>query len=167
MKKIVLLAPLLVAGLFPSCGQNAFDTQLSLLYKKTVSIIRPAQLAAELQQKQNIFLLDTRSPAEYAVSHLPQAQFIDYDTFSIEQVKNISRDAPIVIYCAVGVRSERIGEQLLRAGFKNVKNLYGGIFEWKNEGFIVVNQDNTPTDKVHTYNRYWAIWLKKGIKVYE
>ncbi len=71
------------------------------------------------------------------------------------------------MYCSVGVRSERVGEKLQQAGFKNVRNLYGGIFAWKNKGYVVYNQQNEPTDSVHAYNRYWGQWLTKATKVYE
>ena len=45
--------------------------------------------------------------------------------------------------------------------------MYGGIFEWVNEGFPVVNNQEKQTDNVHAYNKSWGIWLKKGVKVYE
>ncbi|MDQ3291584.1 MAG: rhodanese-like domain-containing protein [Bacteroidota bacterium] len=167
MKKFTLLAQLLLSVVIPGCGQKAFDKQLSLLYKKTVPFIRPTKLASEIKENPNLILLDTRSPAEFAVSHLPKALFLNYDHFTLDQVKYIAPETPIVIYCSVGVRSENIGEKLLQAGYKNVRNLYGGIFAWKNEGHSVVNGENILTDSVHTYNRYWAIWLKKGIKVYD
>ena len=67
----------------------------------------------------------------------------------------------------MGYRSERIGEKLQKMGFTNVKNLYGGIFDWKNQDFEVVGMDNLATDSVHTYNKSWSKWLYKGIKVYE
>jgi len=51
-------------------------------------------------------------------------------------------------------------------GFTNVRNLYGGIFEWVNEGGEIRNSKNQPTDSVHTYSKSWSIWLEKGIKVY-
>ena len=52
-------------------------------------------------------------------------------------------------------------------GYTKVYNLYGGIFDWKNQSQIVVNHLNLPTDSVHTYSKVWSIWLHKGIKVYE
>jgi hypothetical protein len=70
------------------------------------------------------------------------------------------------VYCSVGYRSERIGEKLLKLGYTDVVNLYGGIFEWKNQGLDVYNSSNYPTDSVHTYNKSWGKWLVKGIKVY-
>jgi predicted sulfurtransferase len=66
----------------------------------------------------------------------------------------------------VGYRSEKVGEKLQELGFQNVKNLYGGIFQWKNEGFEVENSLSMPTDSVHTYNKRWSKWLLKGVRVY-
>ena len=71
-----------------------------------------------------------------------------------------------MVCCSVGARSEKIGAQLRQAGFTNVRNLYGGIFEWVNEGQPVVTGANRPTDRVHAYSPTWGIWLKRGQKVY-
>jgi predicted sulfurtransferase len=77
------------------------------------------------------------------------------------------KNANIVVYCSIGVRSEQIGEKLLKLGYKNVYNLYGGIFEYKNSGGKVVNNQNKVTDSIHTFNKTWSAYLTKGIKVYE
>jgi rhodanese-related sulfurtransferase len=116
-----------------------------------------------------VVLLDTRSAKEYAVSHLPNAKFVGYDNFDISMVNDIPKDKEIIVYCSVGYRSDKVGEKLKKAGFENVKNMYGGIFQWKNEDFEVVNQGGEKTDSVHTYNKRWSKWLEdgKGIKVYE
>ena len=135
------------------------------MYRHTVPLIRPAALDS-LQQQQTVVLLDTRSQEEYRVSHLPDARFVNYDTFKPEDVQDIAKEAPVVVYCAVGYRSERVGEQLQQAGYQHVQNLYGGIFEWKNEGRKVVNLREQPTDSVHTYNRNWSRWLERGVKVW-
>lgn len=149
--------------LLSACGQQTFEEKLESLYKNTVPLIK----AEELSDKKNVVLLDIRSPEEYEVSHLEGAVMVDYDRFSKNDVKEIKKDQEVIVYCSVGYRSERIGEKLQKMGFKNVKNLYGGIFDWKNKDLLVVNQYNQPTDSVHTYNRAWSKWLKNGIKVYE
>ena len=111
-------------------------------------------------------LLDAREPAEFAVSHIDNAVFVGYNNFNIDALKNIEKDSPIVVYCSVGYRSAKIAEKLLASGFTNVKNLYGGIFEWKNENHNVYNT-NGITEQVHAFSKTWGIWLKKGIKVYD
>jgi rhodanese-related sulfurtransferase len=59
------------------------------------------------------------------------------------------KNTNIIVYCSIGVRSEQIGEKLKKLGYKNLHNLYG-IFEYKNSGGQVVNNQNKVTDSVHT-----------------
>ena len=58
-------------------------------------------------------------------------------------------------------------EKLKAAGYRNVRNLYGSIFEWVNQDNPVVDNQGKPTQKVHAYSRTWGVWLNKGEKVYE
>ena len=48
-----------------------------------------------------------------------------------------------------------------------VYNLYGGLFEWVNQGKEVVKPNGETTETVHAYSKSWGIWLKKGEKVYQ
>ena len=100
------------------------------------------------------------------MSHLKDAKHVGYNNFEMKSVKDIPLDQSIVVYCAVGYRSEKIAEKLVKAGYKNVSNLYGGIFEWVNEGNPVYDASGKPTAKIHTYSSNWAIWVHKGEKVY-
>jgi rhodanese-related sulfurtransferase len=113
--------------------------------------------------------LDARELKEYKVSHLKNAIHVGYDHFNLKETtaKLTNKKAAIIVYCSIGIRSEDIAEKLQNAGYKNVYNLFGGIFEWKNKQHIVVDSLNNPTEKVHTFNKEWSTWLKKGIKIYE
>jgi rhodanese-related sulfurtransferase len=73
----------------------------------------------------------------------------------VKLLRVIDKNTPIVVYCSIGVRSEKIGE-LIKVRIQNVYNLYGGIFEYKNEEEKVVNNQNKVTDSVHTYNKRWS-----------
>lgn len=146
-------------------AQNAIPKVLEKLNKKSVPYIN----VAALQSKENYVLLDARETKEFNVSHIENAINVGFDKFDSKKVATIIKDknATIVVYCSIGVRSEKIGEKLLKLGYKNVFNLYGGIFEWKNNGGKVVTNLNIETDKVHTFNKEWSIYLKKGTKIYE
>ncbi len=155
-------------SLFSSCvmGQKTepeFHAMLDNMYKQTVPLLKTEQVA---KQTEKYLILDTREPEEYAVSHLPQAQLSGYDNFDASVVAKLPKDQPILVYCSVGYRSERIGEKLQEMGFTEVYNLYGGIFEWKNHDQPVWDAQDQPTEKVHTYNRLWSKWLFKGEKVF-
>jgi 3-mercaptopyruvate sulfurtransferase SseA len=76
------------------------------------------------------------------------------------------RQQTVVVYCSVGYRSERVGERLKALGFRDVRNLYGGIFQWVNEGRPVYNATG-PTRQVHPYSALWSTWLRQGEAVYK
>jgi len=146
-----------------SWGQKKLDRTLKQLNNESVPYVYVDQLA-----KTEAVILDTRKQEEYNVSHLKNAIWVGYKAFNEEIIDNQIRDknAAVVVYCSIGVRSEDIGEKLQKLGYTNVKNLYGGIFEWKNQGNSVYNNNTTETDSVHTFNKQWGKLLNKGIKVY-
>ena len=94
--------------------------------------------------------------------------FSGYKKFDWSILENTPKDQAIVVYCSIGFRSEKIGEQLKERGFTNVKNLYGSLFEWANKGHPIIDQNGIKTKKVHTYNRTWSKWVENGelIKVW-
>ena len=150
----------------PTSPGMLYRQLLRTIYHNTVPTVPAATLAHELRQAAPPLLLDVRSPAEYRVSHLPGARFVDFDSVPSAQFADLDREQPVVVYCSVGLRSERLGERLHALGFRHVRNLYGGLFEWVNEGYPVYNiQGLTPN--VHPYSPLWSPWLKRGRKAYE
>ncbi|TXD72281.1 rhodanese-like domain-containing protein [Aequorivita antarctica] len=141
-----------------------------LLQKHNVQSI-PYILVEELQMFQlndTVTILDAREPEEFNVSHLKSAINVGFNDFSSEekQLQNINKDAQIIIYCSLGIRSEKIGEKLEKAGFTNVKNLYGGIFEWKKKGYPVIDSIGEETENVHAFSKHWSKYLQAGNPVY-
>ena len=122
----------------------------------------------ELKEKQNIILFDSRDATEYKVSHLKNANYVGFDDFDSKKIKEkfTNPNATIIVYCSVGVRSEIIGKKLLKMGYKNVFNLYGGIFEWSNQNLPVYDSDDKQTQNVHAFSKEWGKYLKTGNKVY-
>jgi rhodanese-related sulfurtransferase len=162
--KIALISASLLTA-FSLNGQvksAAYRAMLKTLLNHTVPEIQVQEAARD---SADIFFLDAREPKEFAVSHLKNALSVGYDQFDITKLSEIQKDRRIVVYCSVGYRSEKVAEKLVAAGYKNVSNLYGGIFEWVNQGNPVFN-DKGQTQEVHAYSRTWGIWLKKGKKVY-
>jgi rhodanese-related sulfurtransferase len=146
---------------------TAYDRMLSLLYKQTVPTIQPAQLIEKMRNDSTgVVLLDTRSPEEYRVSHIRGAHFVDFNGFKTATFQDVPRNRSVVVYCTVGARSEQVGARLKALGFQDVHNLYGGIFQWVNDGYPVYNQTG-PTTQVHPYSVLWRPWLKRGEAAYK
>lgn len=146
-------------------GQTTeFDAMIVSTLQKTVPFITSDNL---LENYENYTILDSREINEYNISHLKKAIHVGYDNFNMNTTsKKLSLNTPIVVYCSVGYRSEKIAEKLIKKGYK-VYNLYGGIFEWKNKKNTVINTSNIETNKVHCYNEEWSKWLVNGEKVYD
>ena len=102
----------------------------NLLLKKLLKHDVPEITVDSLSKiNQPVLLLDARELEEFNVSHLSNAKFVGYKNFNIDSLNHTDKNQPIVVYCSVGYRSEKISEKLISAGFTNVQNLYGGIFE--------------------------------------
>ncbi|GHB52692.1 rhodanese-like domain-containing protein [Persicitalea jodogahamensis] len=167
MKKTLIILPFaLLIPFTASLAQitsGTYRAMLNTLYKKEVPLVS----CEKASQMPDALFLDARAYEEFKVSHIPDARWVGYEEFTLDKVQSIGKNTPIVIYCSVGVRSERIGKKLLDAGFTNVQNLYGSLFEWVNQDYPIVDADGKPTRKVHAYSRAWGVWLNKGEKVYE
>jgi rhodanese-related sulfurtransferase len=105
-------------------------------------------------------LLDARAAAEYEASHLQGAVLTVDLKAALQALEGRAKDSPIVVYCAVGVRSSAMAEQLIRAGWSQVSNLEGSIFEWANLGYPVVRA-NEVVNTVHPYDKNWGVLLER------
>ena len=133
----------------------AFDQTISSMISFSVPILS----VKEAKAMEQVTYLDAREPAEFDTCHIPGAVFIGFDHWDSQAVQALPKDHTLVVYCSIGYRSEKIAGKLKKMGFQNVYNLYGSIFEWANEGNSLVSNNNTPTLKLHTYNKKWGKWV--------
>ena len=155
--------------LFISITGFSQETMSDLLKKHNTKSIPYISVQELAMPKTEAIILDAREPKEYETSHIKNAIHIGYNNFNIETISRIikNKDEQIVVYCSLGIRSENIAKKLKKAGYNNVYNLYGGIFEWKNKDFNVYNSEGTETENIHVFSKKWNQWLTKGVKVYE
>lgn len=163
--RILITFLLVLSSLFVN-AQKDLDRLLKQFNTHDVPYISVQELA---MPKTDALIFDAREPEEFEVSHLKNAVFVGYNTFEIDTIqKNYSdKTQMIVVYCSLGIRSETIAEKLKKAGYTNVYNLYGGIFEWKNEEFTIYNSEEKVTDSIHAFSKEWSKWVTKGIKIYD
>ena len=96
-----------------ACGMYGqdFNKMVDGLIDKSVPLIYPDSLSKLQSEGKSIVILDAREIEEYNVSHIDGAKNVGYKDFEIEDF-NIDKDAEIVVYCSVGYRSEKVGEEL-------------------------------------------------------
>lgn len=94
--------------------------------------ITPRELSAKLQSGAQITLLDVREPSEYASCKIDGALLIPLGELE-HTYSRLNPSEEIIVYCKVGVRSAAAVQLLIQKGYKNVKNLAGGIIRWIDE----------------------------------
>jgi rhodanese-related sulfurtransferase len=92
-----------------------------------------------MRKEKNIIILDVRTPQEYQEEHISNTINIPIQILGqqLDKLKNF-KDKKILVYCRSGHRGAIASQILDRAGFKNVYNLKGGLFEWKASGLPLV-----------------------------
>ncbi|PHI20569.1 hypothetical protein CEQ90_07405 [Lewinellaceae bacterium SD302] len=163
---------LMLAGV--SCQSQPVPKELATSYSplneklaRTISADEYAISPTTAQGLDAPIYLDARETEEYQVSHLPGAVMIGYDRPNYKLLDGFAQDRPVVVYCTIGYRSERIAKKLRERGFEKVYNLYGSIYAWSLAGLPLEDAKGQPTERVHTYNKKWGSYLPESVeKVY-
>ena len=125
----------------PVCGTH--PTVTALIDYEQFCGVTPAQPAAgsssdemtvlELKSRMDsgddVFVLDVREPHEYEINRVPGSTLIPLGDLP-ERFTELDANREIVTQCKSGVRSARAASFLREHGFKNVKNLKGGVLAW-------------------------------------
>ena len=84
-------------------------------------------------------LVDVRTPEEYSHRRIPNSMNIDiYNADFIDSAAvRLDKGKPVAVYCRSGKRSTAAANALVKAGFKEVLNLQGGIYSWMTAGKVV------------------------------
>lgn len=116
--------------------------QLVALAKSEIVEISAQELKQQVENGKQLTVVDVREREEWVQGHIPNSVFIPrgYLELQIEQ-NQPDRDAPVVVYCAGGVRSALAARNLKEMGYTNVISLIGGFNGWKNAGYAF----KTPT----------------------
>ena len=109
---VLVLASLAIAA----CGATSTGSGAKPMGQMNVS-----QLKSKLDAGDNLFLIDVRTPQEYAEAHLPCAVNMPLESLS----ENLGRvpAGTLLVHCKSGMRSNMATQLLKRNGFRNVHNL--------------------------------------------
>lgn len=97
------------------------------LYRQFAGKVDPSK--ARTLVKEGAILVDVRSPAEFASGHLPNAVNLPVGDLRSRLSDVGSKERPVVVYCASGMRSASAASLLRRNGFHEVYDL-GAMAHW-------------------------------------
>jgi len=89
------------------------------------------ELKEKIERKEDFFLLDVREHYE-ADAYNIGAKVIPLGSlpFALDELSEY-KDKEIVVHCRSGARSANAKAFLLQNGFRNVRNLLGGMLAWQ------------------------------------
>jgi len=89
-------------------------------------------LKARLDRGDKFQFIDVREPNEYQIASIPGAKLIPLGDVP-KRVGELDPNTEVIAFCKMGGRSARACDFLRQSGFKNVKNMLGGITAWSDK----------------------------------
>jgi len=107
-----------------------------------------------LQNGDRIVLLDIREEEERTLGYIKGDIFIPMDELD-EKAETLlpEKDVPVIIYCAVGIRSLAAAMFLKKMGYTNVFSMAKGIEGWEAAGYEVVTDSELTRNQLTRYSR--------------
>ncbi len=108
---------------------------------QTIELVSPADAAQVItDDPAGLVVLDIRTLEEFNDAHLADAVMVDFyaEDFA-DQLDTLDKDVPYVLYCRTGNRSSDAVNTMEDLGFVEVYEIDGGIVNWYDQGYPVVN----------------------------
>jgi sulfur-carrier protein adenylyltransferase/sulfurtransferase len=127
--------------------------------RKDVPEITPQQVNDLLTNNgKSHVLLDVRESDEWRQGHLEGALPLPRGFLEIKVETAIpDKNAPIIAYCAGGVRSLLAAKAMKEMGYQNVSSMSGGYTAWKNGGFKWVQDFQYTPEQLIRYSRHFLL----------
>ncbi len=111
-----------------------------------------------LERGESWALLDVREREEYREGHLDSALSLPRGFLEMRIEEAVpDKSAPIIAYCAGGVRSLIAARTLKEMGYENVTSMSGGYTAWKNAGNKWVADRQFTPEQITRYARHFTL----------
>lgn len=113
---------------------------------------------ARLANGRRPVLLDVREREEYREGHLEGALALPRGFLEMRVEEAVpDKSAPVVAYCAGGVRSLIAARTLQEMGYTDVRSMAGGYTAWKNAGYDWVADRQFSQEQLTRYARHFTL----------
>lgn len=135
------LAALLVFGAMPiafttiaTAGEPATMTSVPAAAAVAVApMSQEALLEHQSSHPEHLYVLDVRTPQEYAEGHVPGAVNVPHDQLA-SRLAEVPKDKDMVLYCKSGRRAGIAADLLAAAGYTRLSHLEGDMPAWIEQG---------------------------------
>src|SRR5262245_22129606 len=103
-------------------------------------------------------VVDVREASEWEQGHVPGARHVS-KSYIEQQIEAAAPDrgAPVILYCAGGVRSLFAAQTLADMGYTDVASMSGGFQAWKSAGLSFVTPVVLSSEQKQRYSRHLLI----------
>jgi len=133
--------------------------------KHKADYIEPNELLQMYEKGEDFIMIDARNEYESRIGKFKNAIVPDIDNFRefpsfVKKIESL-KDKTIVTYCTGGIRCEKASAYLKEKGFRNVRQLHGGIHRYadttggknfKGEMYVFDERVNIPVNKINPKN---------------
>ena len=98
----------------------------------TVPEISAREVKRMMDDERPFVLVDVREPHEYQICNIPGSKLIPLGEIP-RRMHELSSADEIVVHCRSGQRSAQAVGFLMKAGFRKIHNLQGGVLAWADE----------------------------------
>jgi sulfur-carrier protein adenylyltransferase/sulfurtransferase len=133
-------------------------TYAELLRAARSEIREVSPVEADALRARGVVLVDVREASEWDQGHIPGAIHVSksYLEQDIEAAVP-DRSAPVVLYCAGGIRSLFAGQTLAALGYADVASMSGGFQAWKGHGLPWTSPVRLTDTQKTRYSRHLLI----------
>jgi thioredoxin len=143
-------------------------------------VLKATDFNQKLKEDKNVFVLDVRTPEEFAEGYIENAVNININSAEFkDEIAKLDKNKTYLVYCLSGKRSASAASYMRSNGFKEVINLEGGIMAWQSNNLPVLTASSQPkADKIsfEEYTKmisadtkvlvdYYAPWCAPCIKM--
>ncbi|MGE0787895.1 MAG: molybdopterin-synthase adenylyltransferase MoeB [Sandaracinaceae bacterium] len=112
-------------------------------------------LKAKLDRKESFTLVDVREKDEVRQGYIPGAVHIPRGFLEMQAESRLpDKNAPIVVYCAGGIRSAFAAKSLMELGYSNVESANPGYGKWKDNGYPTERPPELTSEQLERYSRH-------------
>ena len=142
-KRFVIFAATMLTAAASVADQAGSAPSQPASASASLPLISPqALLERQAKKDQSLFVLDVRTPEEYAAGHVPGAVNVPYDQVA-SHLAEIPKDKDVVLYCRSGRRTGLAAEVLEANGYTKLGHLQGDMQAWLQDGRPVEGGDAT------------------------
>jgi adenylyltransferase/sulfurtransferase len=126
--------------------------------RQSIPEVTVDEVKNRLERGESWTLLDVREREEYREGHLDGAISLPRGFLEMRVEETVpDKSAPIIAYCAGGVRSLIAARTLKEMGYENVTSMSGGYTAWKNAGNRWVADRQFTPEQITRYARHFTL----------